>query len=165
MIGVLLLLLVTVVGTIVGTVLAMEAWASTPHMSRWLLRKTVSRFPADLPEVLADRWAKELDADLASFEDRRIVGLLFALRLRLKGGPTLAAQLALAHAQSSGHSEADPPSATSADAEAVVVTMDEAAYLKRLRELESAWVLGSDVVEELHRLTREAWQSQGEERE
>lgn len=117
---------------------------------------------ADLPEALTDRWVKELEGDLTSFEDRRIAGLLFSLRLRLKGGPDLAAQLALAHTLGPGHREGDP---LSSDAREIVVTKDYDAHLKRLRELEGAWVVGKDVVDELYRLELEAWRSQEGERE
>ena len=83
------------VGTIVGTVLALEALAWMPHMSRRLVRRALEKLPDDLPSELAARWWEEIEADLESYSERPVGGLLFALTLSLRGGKRLAAELAL----------------------------------------------------------------------
>ncbi len=96
MIEALILIVATIVGTAIGTVLAMEAWASAPHVGGWLMRGTIDGFPETVPAGDRARWAEELGGDFATFEDRRLAGLAFALRLRIKGGRRLAGELALA---------------------------------------------------------------------
>jgi hypothetical protein len=89
------LLGVTILGTFVGTLTAVEAKAWLPTISARLLRATVAHFPTELPTETRARWIEEIEADLGSLADRPFGGVLFALRLRLKGGRDLAAQLAL----------------------------------------------------------------------
>jgi len=89
------LLVLTLAGTLIGTVLAVEAVAWLPYVSRALVAMALDEFPEDLSEDKTARWAKEIKADLASLEDRPIGGLYFAVGVCLKGGKRLAAELAL----------------------------------------------------------------------
>lgn len=90
----------TIVGTVIGTVLAIEAKAWLPYLTRALLRRTLDDLPDALDHQLRSRWSEEIEADLAQFDDRPLGGFLFALRLRWKGGRRLAAELALEQALS-----------------------------------------------------------------
>jgi hypothetical protein len=83
---------------VVGSILAFEARAWMPHLSRWLVAQAIRRLPGDLKIELRQRWAEEIRADLVAFDDRPVGGLIFALRVRLKGGRDLAAELALQQA-------------------------------------------------------------------
>jgi hypothetical protein len=96
------LLAVSIIGTFIGTVLAVEAKAWAPHLSARLLRATIDRFPQGIDEEMRGRWSEEIEADLASYADRPLGGLIFALRLRRRGGKALAAELALQAALDSG---------------------------------------------------------------
>lgn len=87
------ILLVTVIATVVGTVLALEAWAWLPHLSQRLLRKMINRLPEELPEDLASRWSEEIEADFETYQGRRIGGLVFAVGLWVNGGRKLLDQL------------------------------------------------------------------------
>lgn len=92
---VLVLIFATVLGTVVGTVLALEAWSSVPHVGRALVRSTIEGFPAAVPEEQRQRWGEELEADFLMYDERRLAGLAFAIRLRVRGGRSLAGELAL----------------------------------------------------------------------
>jgi hypothetical protein len=92
------LLLITIFGTFAGTMLALEAKAWAPQVSARVLRVAVGRFPAELEEEVRSRWTEEIEADLASYDDRPLGGLLFVLRLLCRGGRELAAELALQQA-------------------------------------------------------------------
>ncbi|HEX5929425.1 MAG TPA: hypothetical protein VFY48_08530 [Solirubrobacterales bacterium] len=105
-----------VVGTAIGTVLAMEAWASAPHVGAWLVRGTIGGFPDAVPRGDRVRWAEEIEGDFATFRDRRLAGLVFALRLRIKGGRKLAAELALAQLSAAETTAGVPSQAESAGA-------------------------------------------------
>jgi len=85
----------TIVGTVIGTVLAIETKAWLPYLSRRLLRRALAGMPGALEDRLRARWSEEIEADLAQFDDRPLGGLLLALRLLAKGGRGLAAELAL----------------------------------------------------------------------
>jgi hypothetical protein len=88
-----LLLVITIIGTFVGTVAAVEFKAWAPYVSRRLLRSAIARFSVDLPAATRERWTEEIEADLESLMDRPLAALVFALRLRLRGGRGLVAQL------------------------------------------------------------------------
>jgi hypothetical protein len=90
------ILALTIVGTVVGTILALEAGAWMPYLSRALVRSTLGRMPVGLDPHIRARWTEEIEADLGAYADRPIGGLAFALRLRRRGGRRLAEQLALA---------------------------------------------------------------------
>jgi hypothetical protein len=81
---------------VLGGVLAVELAAWIPHGSAWLVGRTLSRLPGALDGLTRDRWSEEIEADFATFADRPLAGLMFALRLRLRGARRLAAALALA---------------------------------------------------------------------
>jgi hypothetical protein len=100
---------VTVVATVVGTVLALEAQAWAPYVSRHLVRLAVARLQADMPRQLRERWVEEIEADAASFADRPLGGLVFSLRLWRKGGRELAGELALREAPAPESQTASPP--------------------------------------------------------
>jgi hypothetical protein len=101
------ILILTIVGTVIGTLLAIEAKAWMPFLSRHLMRATFAHFPDGLDEPLVARWSEEIEADLHRYRDRPLGGLIFALRLRLKGGRDLAAELALQAALGSGFKETE----------------------------------------------------------
>lgn len=116
MTGLVAMFVVTLIATVVGTVLAFEAQAWAPHVTRRLLRKAFAQFPGDLPADMRARWTEEIEADVAGFDDRPLGGLAFAFRLWRRGGPELAGELALrqvsgakAAAQSQASSEAPAP--------------------------------------------------------
>ena len=90
------LLLITVIATVIGTLLAIEAKAWMPYLSARILRGAIARFPEALARETRERWAEEIEADLAAYGDRPLGGLAFALRLRRRGGRRLAGELALA---------------------------------------------------------------------
>lgn len=87
------LLALTVIGTVLGSIVAVEASAWMPHLSRRILRSALSRLPADLPPEVRTRWIEEIQADFACFADRPVGGLVFALGVRRKGARRLAAEL------------------------------------------------------------------------
>lgn len=89
------ILVFTIIGTVIGTVLAIEAKAWMPYVGFRLVRATLERMPEGLEEQICSRWAEEIEADHAALADRPIGGLMFAVRLRLKGGRRLAGELAL----------------------------------------------------------------------
>jgi hypothetical protein len=89
---------VLTVTTLLGSLLALEARAWLPHVSRRLISQATKQLPKALSVDLRQRWAAEIEADLASFQDRPLSGFVFALRVRAKGGRDLAAELALQHA-------------------------------------------------------------------
>lgn len=105
------ILIVTAIGTIVGTIVALEARAWMPHLSRRLLRETVDRLAGELPAGLALRWSEEMEADFATYESRPLGGIVFAVGLRLRGGRNLPAQLA---PELDGDSDPIPPEVDSA---------------------------------------------------
>ncbi len=110
------ILFLSLIGTVAGTVLALEVLTWMPHVSRRLLERTIAEFPEELPGKQRARWAEEIEADLASFADRPLGGLQFALKLRRQGGRSLAAELALqstlASARSTGGREETSPDTT-----------------------------------------------------
>jgi hypothetical protein len=89
------LLAIAIVGTFVGGLLVLEANAWLPYSSSRLLGRTLARLPEGLDAATRARWSEEIEADLASYEDRPLGGLLFALRVRRRGARDLAAELAL----------------------------------------------------------------------
>jgi hypothetical protein len=115
------LLAITILGTFLGTVLAVEAKAWMPHLSACLVRATIARFPDGIDEDMRARWTEEIEADLAGYGDRPLGGILFGLRLRLKGGRELCAQLALQAALDAGSraSQAEQPAAEPSFAKAI----------------------------------------------
>lgn len=88
------LLALTILGTVIGTILAVEASAWMPHLGRRLVRSALSRFPDGLPAEVRARWAEEIEADFASFADRPWGGLVFAIGVRWRGARRLAVELA-----------------------------------------------------------------------
>lgn len=80
---------------VVGGVLAVEFTAWVTHGSAWLVARTVSCLPEQLDDSTRERWSEEIEADFAELADRPLAGLMFALRLRLRGARRLAAALAL----------------------------------------------------------------------
>jgi hypothetical protein len=97
--------LLLTITTLLGSVLAVEARAWLPHLSRWIVSRTMKQLPKALSRELRERWTEEIEADLASFHDRPLSGFVFALRLRLKGARDLAAELALQQAMAAGHGD------------------------------------------------------------
>jgi hypothetical protein len=89
------LLLITILGTAIGTMLAVEAKSWMPYLSARLVRSTLDGMPADLDGEMLSRWREEIEGDLNSYLDRPLAGLLFSLRLRRRGGRRLAAELLL----------------------------------------------------------------------
>lgn len=87
------LLILTAVGTVVGSIAAVEASAWVPYLSRRLLGSALARLQQDLPPEVRDRWVEEIEADFAAFSDRPWGGLGFALGVRRKGARRLAAEL------------------------------------------------------------------------
>jgi hypothetical protein len=106
--------------TLLGSILALEARAWLPHLSRRLVSRAMKKFPRELPLHLRKRWTEEIEADLASFHDRPLSGLVFAFRVWLKGGRDLAAELALQQAMATG--QADPEVGDEEEGEALSVT-------------------------------------------
>jgi hypothetical protein len=102
-------LLILTVATLLGTLLALEAKAWLPRVSRRLIASAVGHFPADLGPADRDRWSREIESDLETFDDRPLGGLVFALRVRFKGGRDLAAELALAEKIAEPEQVTDPP--------------------------------------------------------
>ncbi|HEY3491372.1 MAG TPA: hypothetical protein VGK43_00370, partial [Solirubrobacterales bacterium] len=98
-----MILLVTVIATVVGTILALEAWAWVPHLSSQLLRRTIDSLSEGLPPDQSARWAEEVEADFETYQSRRIGGLVFAVRFRLSGGRGLLEELS-----SEADAEPDP---------------------------------------------------------
>lgn len=94
--------LILTVTTLLGSVLAFEVRAWLPHVSRYLISQAMKQIPKELSTNLRERWTSEIEADLASFHDRPLSGFVFALRVRLKGGRDLAAELALQQAIARG---------------------------------------------------------------
>jgi hypothetical protein len=116
MTAVLVLFAVTVFATVIGTVLALEAQAWAPYVSRLLVRLAVARLQADMPRSLRERWVEEIEADAASFADRPLGGLVFSLLLWRKGGRELAGELALREALAS-----EPQAASALPAESISI--------------------------------------------
>jgi hypothetical protein len=100
--------MVTIVGTIIGTILAVEARCWMPHVSFWLVRVTLAKLPDGLDGQIRSRWSEEIESDLASFDDRPLGGLLFALRLWRRGGRRLGAELALGEGLDEGRELEEP---------------------------------------------------------
>lgn len=114
------LLLYTILGTLIGTVIAMvlisEGGASIVRLSSRIVDHVLSEMPDELPEQLRQRWSEEIRADLATFSREPLGGLRFALKLRRQGGKRLAAELVLQtvlSAQAARVRGADPPSGVS----------------------------------------------------
>lgn len=99
------LLLITVIGTVVGTFLAIEAKAWMPYLSGKLVRFTLNRMPDELPDQSRSRWEEEIEGDLASYADRPLGGLVFAVNIARKGGRRLAAELVLQQALGNEHED------------------------------------------------------------
>jgi len=133
-------LLILTLATLLGTLLALEAKAWLPRLSRRLIAGAVARFPADLRAADRDRWRREIESDLAAFDDRPLGGLAFALRVRFKGGRDLAAELALAEKIAEPEQAAEPPPSSPPMTEGEVSLSFEA----------GRWRLQTDV----HRLNR-----------
>lgn len=94
------LLAYTIVGTVIGTLLAIEAKAWLPYISASIVRSVLGKMPEPLDDQLRSRWSEEIEADLTQYDDRPLGGFLFALRLRRRGGKRLAEELALEQALS-----------------------------------------------------------------
>lgn len=115
MTGLVAVFVVTLIATVVGTVLAFEAQAWAPYVTRRLLRKAFARFPGDLPAGTRARWMEEIEADANGFDDRPLGGLAFAFRLWRRGGRELSGELALRQVR-----EARVPASSEATDEAPV---------------------------------------------
>lgn len=89
------LLLITIIGTVIGTLLASEAKAWLPRLSLRLLRHTLSGLPRELPAESKRRWVEEIEADLLDYEARPLGGFAFAFRVYRRGARDLAAELLL----------------------------------------------------------------------
>jgi len=93
------ILLYTVLGTVIGTAIAMllisEGGGSLTRLSRRIVERVISEFPEELPEQLRRRWSEEIRGDLETFARAPIRGLLFARKLRREGARRLAAELVL----------------------------------------------------------------------
>ncbi len=112
------LLALTILGTVIGTILAVEASAWMPYLGHRLIRSALSRFPEGLPAEVRARWAEEIEADFASFADRPWGGLVFAIGVRWKGARRLAAELAprrIKATASRSKSKHTPPPAAASD--------------------------------------------------
>lgn len=148
-------------GILVG-VLAVELAAWIPHGSAWLVGSTLSRLPAGLDKPTRDRWSEEIEADFAAYADRPLGGLMFALRLRLRGAGRLAAALALAERVEGGLAE-DLPSLSEVpvlDTVPMIVVARGLTLSERVqREEEFGRILGEpnlrvvETFEEAHRIT------------
>jgi hypothetical protein len=99
-------LAITIVGTMIGTMLAIEAKAWMPYVSHRLVRSTLDRMPNELDEDMQSRWGEEIEADLASYGDRPLGGLVFAVGVARKGGRGLAAELMLEESLEGGEEDA-----------------------------------------------------------
>lgn len=111
----------TVIGTLIGTVIAMaitsEGGASLARFNRRNARRVLSQFPEGLPEELRRRWSEEIEADLESFSKQPLRGFWFVLGLRRRGARGLAAELVLELALSGPvvrAPSADPPGTSDA---------------------------------------------------
>ena len=102
------LLALTAIGTVIGTVVAAEASAWMPHLSRCVLRSALSRLSRDLPPEVRARWIEEIEADFACFSDRPWGGLAFALAVRRRGAKRLAEELKSRPLRAKGRSKAAP---------------------------------------------------------
>lgn len=89
------LLLITILGTVIGTLLAVEAKAWMPYLSARMVRSTLDGMPTELDDEMRLRWGEEIEGDLNAYSDRPLGELQFAVRLRRKGGRQLAAELML----------------------------------------------------------------------
>jgi uncharacterized membrane protein YccC len=93
------ILLYTIIGTLIGTVIAMvfvsEGGGALTRLNRRIVHRVLSQLPDELPEPLRQRWSEEIEADLESFSKQPLRGLWFALRLRQQGARRLAAELVL----------------------------------------------------------------------
>jgi hypothetical protein len=89
---------ITILGTLLGTLLALEAKAWIPYLSTWLMRTALAGMPEQLNANERSRWGEEIEADLTDYSERPLGGLVFALNLRRKGGRRLAAELILQEA-------------------------------------------------------------------
>ena len=91
-------LVLTIVGTLIGTVLAIEANAWMPHLSGWLVRRALAQMPKGLDQQMRSRWGEEIEGDLDSYSNRPLGGLIFAVGVACRGGRRLAAELMLEQA-------------------------------------------------------------------
>lgn len=103
------LLTITILGTAVGTLVALEAKSWMSYLSAKLVRSTLDTMPAELDGEIRSRWREEVEGDLDSYADRPFAGLLFSLRLRRRGGRRLAAELMLDHVLSNGEDPFELP--------------------------------------------------------
>lgn len=89
----------SVIGTLVGTLIAMvlvsEGGAYLGRLNQRIVSKVLSQLPEELPEELRQRWIEEIEGDIKSLSKQPIYGLWFALSLRRLGARRLAAELVL----------------------------------------------------------------------
>ncbi len=75
-------LIVAIVGTALGSLLARESSAVLSLMSRALLDRGLRRLLRHWPREARDRWREEIEADFEAYSERPLASLVFALRLR-----------------------------------------------------------------------------------
>lgn len=74
-------LIVAIVGTAVGGLLARESSAALSLLSRVLLDRGLRRLLRHWPREARDRWREEIEADFEAYSERPLAGLVFTLRL------------------------------------------------------------------------------------
>jgi hypothetical protein len=75
-------LIVAVVGTALGSLLARESSAVLSLISQALLDRGLRRLLRHWPHEARDRWREEIEADFEAYSERPLASLVFALRLR-----------------------------------------------------------------------------------
>lgn len=75
-------LVVAIVGTALGSLLARESSAAVSLLSRALLDRGLQRLLRRWPREDRDRWREEIEADFRTYSERPLAGLVFAMRLR-----------------------------------------------------------------------------------
>jgi hypothetical protein len=75
-------LVVAIVGTALGSLLARESSAVLSLVSRALLDRGLRRLLRRWPREARDRWREEIEADFEAYSERPLASLVFALRLR-----------------------------------------------------------------------------------
>lgn len=92
----------TALGTLIATVLIAEGGAFLDWLNHRIVQRVLSRFPKELPEHLRRRWREEIEGDLEALSGQPLRGLWFALTLQRLGARRLAAELVLQIALSDG---------------------------------------------------------------
>jgi hypothetical protein len=75
-------LIVAVLGTVLGGLLARESSAWLIQLSRAVLDRGLRRLLQQWQGAARDRWQEEIEADFNTYSDRPLASLIFALRLR-----------------------------------------------------------------------------------